>query len=390
MSLWWARKEQLDEHQVRLIEDLPLRESQLVLGPPGSGKTNVLLRRAQFVRSQDMPNIMVLTFTRSLTEFVKTGCFDAQQREIFPPNCVTTLEAWIRWLYGQHDEALPADCDNLGEWKATLATGALEFSREKRLPRYDALFIDEAQDLMSEEVNLLSRWSSVLFFVGDDRQRIYEHTQGLKAVRQIDPAPTEHMLPFHYRLAPEICKMADRILIPQGGEKLTGASHYQGPKPGQINAIGPHAKSVILEKATSNLKDQVRAYADLIQQGDKLAVVVARKADRDIVFEHLENDPDLAGKSKIIRARTGADDDSDYDPAFDPDCPICILTVQGCKGLEFRAVHWLFCEELSEYHELEHYYTVVTRAKTSLNLYYVKYLPEVLARAYSPPAKKLW
>jgi superfamily I DNA/RNA helicase len=60
MSLWWARRDQLDEHQVELIENLPLRESHLVLGPPGSGKTNVLLRRAQFVRSQGMPNIWFL------------------------------------------------------------------------------------------------------------------------------------------------------------------------------------------------------------------------------------------------------------------------------------------------------------------------------------------
>ena len=71
MSLWWAKKEQLDEYQLALIEGLPLRESYLILGPPGSGKTNVLLRRAQFVRGQDMPNVLVLTFTRPLTEFLE-------------------------------------------------------------------------------------------------------------------------------------------------------------------------------------------------------------------------------------------------------------------------------------------------------------------------------
>ena len=50
MSLWWAKKEQLDPHQVKLIEDLPLDGNHLVVGPPGSGKTNILLRRAQFAR----------------------------------------------------------------------------------------------------------------------------------------------------------------------------------------------------------------------------------------------------------------------------------------------------------------------------------------------------
>src|SRR6478752_1827995 len=99
MSLWWVKREQLDQYQLGLVEKLPLNENSLVLGPPGSGKTNVLLRRAQFIRGQQMPNVLVLTFTRPLAEFVKTGCFDNQGREIFPVNLVTTLESWLRWLY---------------------------------------------------------------------------------------------------------------------------------------------------------------------------------------------------------------------------------------------------------------------------------------------------
>lgn len=78
MSLWWVQKADLDATQIDLIENLPLNESFLISGPPGSGKTNVLLRRAQFVRTQDMPNVLVLNFTRPLTEFVKTGCYDSQ------------------------------------------------------------------------------------------------------------------------------------------------------------------------------------------------------------------------------------------------------------------------------------------------------------------------
>src|SRR5882724_4891169 len=124
-TLWWTKKEQLDKDQIGLIEKLPLRETFLVVGPPGSGKTNVLLRRAQFVRGQNMPNVLVLTFTRPLTEFVKTGCFDLQDREIFPQSCVTTLESWQRSLYRQHRAMIPVTAPTLTEWKRQLAAGAM-------------------------------------------------------------------------------------------------------------------------------------------------------------------------------------------------------------------------------------------------------------------------
>jgi superfamily I DNA/RNA helicase len=389
MSLWWVRREQLDKYQIELIEKLPLREKFLIIGPPGSGKTNVLVRRAQFVRGQGMPNVLVLTFTRPLTEFMKTGCLDAQDREIFPRNSVSTLESWLRRLYSEHGADLPDPTADLIEWKRRLAAGALGFQSMGRIPRYDGLFVDEAQDLLTEEVELLKQWSTALFFVGDDRQRIYGPNEGLGEVRRIVPTPTERLLPFHYRLAPEICRTADRILLPTGGQNLESTAHYDGPLPATVNVQNQSLpKDEQIATAAARLKEQIRVYADLIRLGDRLGVIVARQNDREAVFEFLENDPQLSGKSKIIRSRYDSDDD--YDPSFDPNTPICILTVKGCKGLEFRAVHWLFSDDLSGYHNSEHYYTVVTRAKTSLEIYYTSMLPQVLARAHSQTGVRLW
>jgi superfamily I DNA/RNA helicase len=390
MSLWWARREQLDRDQLDLIENLPLRQNFLVLGPPGSGKTNVLLRRAQFVRGQEMPNVMVVTFTRALTEFVKTGCYDAEGREIFPRSCVSTIESWIRGLYEQHDIELPEDPGDLIAWKRQLAAGARGFFAQSRLPRYDALFVDEAQDLLPEEVSLMAQWGETLFFVGDDRQRIYGATGGLAAARALISQGNERVLPFHYRLAPEICRVADRILTPHNGGSLEATCHYDGPRPGRVDIIGPHSKEGQLDLCGATLKNQIRVYSGLIQQGDRLGVIVARKEDRDRVYDYFEDDAELSGKSKIIRARGSEDDEGDYDPAFEPDKPICILTVQGCKGLEFRALHWLFCEDNSFYHSVEHYYTVVTRAKTSIEIYFTRRLPQEIARAYAPPGRPSW
>jgi superfamily I DNA and RNA helicase len=388
-TLWWTKKEQLDKDQFALIEKLPLRETFLILGPPGSGKTNVLPRRAQFVRGQGMPNVLVLTFTRPLTEFVKTGCFDAQGREIFPQSCVTTLESWQRTLYGQHRADRPGPAATLTEWKRQLAAGAMGFRGQGRIPPYDALFIDEAQDLLAEETELIAQWSHVVFFVGDDNQKIFENTEGLDAVRKIVPHTHERVLEFHYRVAPEICQVADRILLPPNGKSLTSTEHYKGPKPATVT-VQPQAltKDRQLEITAKRLQEQIRVYGDLIRQGDRLGVIVARRDDRDVVFNYLEAIPALAGKSKIIRSKEDSDDD--YDPSLDSEAPICILTVKGCKGLEFRAVHWVLADELSYHHKPEHYYTVVTRAKTSLDVCYTNALPQILARAHSETGVTEW
>jgi len=387
MSLWWTKKEQLDQHQMQLIENIPLRENALILGPPGSGKTNVLLRRAQFVRGQNMPNVLVLTFTRPLTEFIKTGCYDANEREIFPVSCVNTLESWQRALYRQHQADLPQRTGDFIADKRRLAGGALALARRGRRPKYQALFVDESQDLLNEEVELLGAWSDVLFFVGDDRQRIYDHNEGLAAVRSI-PGLTERALPFHYRVGPSICEAADRILCSEGSS-LASTSHYTGPTPARIT-VAPKAleKGAQIAATVEKLKQQTRVYADFIRQGDRIGVVVPRVEDRSLVFDAFENDAALHGKCKIMRAREQGE--HGYDPSFDADTPICILSVKGCKGLEFRAVHWLFSDDLSHHYNDEHYYTVVTRAKTSLDILYTSELPEALARAYAEPGVPPW
>jgi DNA helicase IV len=336
-----------------------------------------------------MPNVLVLTFTRPLTEFVKTGCIDDQGREIFPQNCVSTIEAWLRSLYKSHETELPESTGDFIERKRTLARGAIPFANANRMPLYDALFVDEAQDLLQEEVDVIAAWSKNRFFVGDDRQKIHAEAEGLNPVRKILPVGNMHALKFHYRLAPEICRVADRILVPHGGDTLESTCHYIGPTPASVS-VQPSSQTSAkqLDTAKERLKQQVRVYADLLAQGDRIGVIVARKDHREVVLKYLSQDPNLKDLVQIVRARNA--EESDFDPAFDSERPICILTVKGCKGLEFRTVHWLFADELSHHHRDEDYYTVITRAKTSIDIYYTKSLPAVLARAHAADGVLPW
>jgi KaiC/GvpD/RAD55 family RecA-like ATPase len=91
------------------IISLPLHTNYLVLGPPGSGKTNLLLLRANYFARAGHPNILLLVFTRLLREFIVTGGV----QYAFDTSKVKTHAKWQRDLlfeYGvNHECSVPVE-----------------------------------------------------------------------------------------------------------------------------------------------------------------------------------------------------------------------------------------------------------------------------------------
>ena len=69
---WWLDITALDEDQKNVIE-LPATGDYLILGPPGSGKTNLLLLRAEYLIGTGKPNLFVLMYNEPLHDFVVRG-----------------------------------------------------------------------------------------------------------------------------------------------------------------------------------------------------------------------------------------------------------------------------------------------------------------------------
>src|ERR1044071_7530244 len=100
-SPWWRRFEDLDADQQRIYL-LPPKGNYLVLGPPGSGKTNVILLRGSYLAGSGLPNVAILTFTRTLRNFVMRG----SDQYLFAPEKVQTFFGWENALLREHGRGI--------------------------------------------------------------------------------------------------------------------------------------------------------------------------------------------------------------------------------------------------------------------------------------------
>lgn len=349
-NTWWKKTSELDDLQKDIIE-LDLEGSYIVTGPPGSGKTNILLLRASYLNSAGLENCLLLSYTRSLKEFILSG-------GKIPEAWVSTYSAWGRRFLvqrGADRKQIKEDMEDMSEPEAReylkphIADAISTLADPKAY--YDSILIDEVQDYSGAEIELLSKLTSRLFVVGDRKQKIYDLNGGIEAA--VKAGCHDKKLQMHYRMGRKICAVADRLLA--GESKLEDTCRYDEarlPSDVRVHQGGVGKQLGIL---VETLKTQLRAYPS-----QWFGILATKHETLDTVVAHLEKNG-LADLYKIQR--------QGEDRSFDPEYPICVMTVQSAKGVEFRGVH-LVCADVFPYFTREKAYTAITRAKTTLDIYH--------------------
>ncbi len=354
---WWIGESDLDDDQKDVIS-LAAEGNHLVLGPPGSGKTNILLLRANYLTLYGKPNIAIVVFTRTLRKFIASGGKEYD----FTPDKIMTCNKWQRDVLHQYGiTARPPD-DFAGQRKY-LAEKVGELIQTRKLTRiYEAILLDEAQDYTAAEIELFTNLGGQVFAVADSRQQIYKgdgtETDPLGAIRSAIPPENVHELRYHYRNGLEICRIADRIAKDSDVyEPLTPRAQYDEAENKSTVTTFQGNLDAQCEEIAKSLRTQLRAFPN-----ELLAVVCPLREHVNAVFAKLQAEPDLAPKLCKI------DDD---DEAFDTSKPICVSTVHSAKGLEVRALHFAAAEHVKRTpHQRNVGFTAVTRAKTSLAIYH--------------------
>lgn len=213
------------------------------------------------------------------------------------------------------------------DW-AGLCRRAAEHIESGRIPSpYQAVVVDEVQDLGPQELRLLSRLAGTgadcLTLVGDGGQRIYGGRFSLSALG-IDVRGRSHVLRLNYRTSDQIRRFADRVLgggsddLDGGRESRRGArSLFAGPEPvlsafddrdRQSEYIVARIES-LLEKGRT--PDEIAIFA---RQANLLDRTEKRLTAAGIHWHRLSKD----GDASAAAVRTG--------------------TMHRAKGLEFKVV----------------------------------------------------
>lgn len=369
-STWWVGEEELLPEQEEVLS-IELDKSILISGPPGSGKTNLLLLRANhhFIAHPDT-EFYIVCFTGVLRGFIRTG---ASQYK-FPKNRIITQTALFERILADNGKTI----ERVEDFEAyqELLTLAAEKLIEKGIGKgsFPTLFIDEAQDYSARQLTVIRHFANQISCASDVRQGIYKHAAS--GVDWLSNNSWDEIisLKFHHRNGPAILEVADKIMDGKFDHvPMLPTQQYQGDKSTVDTACMPLDGQLV--ELRKRLLLQLGAFPN-----ELIGVLTPRGYELNHILDALNSDSALAGKI------TNAHDQK----TFDPDKPIWVSKVHSSKGLEFRCVHLISAEMVAKFHEHARRlaFTAVTRAKTSLAIYHAEELLPFFSAALAKPTKE--
>lgn len=315
----------LSDQQFRLLDMLSGSRRVAVSGPAGSGKTLLAAEKARRLAAQGF-RVLFTCFNRPLADHLREALADAPGVEVH------TFHGLALALAEEAGIEVPGDRGDRAFWDHTVPR-AFERAVERLGPRYDALVVDEAQDLAAEwwlplQLLLHDPDRGILYAFADDNQAIYR-----------PPELPEGLATF--RLS-EVWRNTEEIFA-------AVRAFYRGQ---EIVCRGPHGPEVDLRSVTrARLRDELsRVLHRLVAEGDLEA--------RDVVVLT----PHAAERS-AVRGPVGAFVLTE-EPKAHRD--VLLSSIRRYKGLDAPAVVVCEVDRYSEAEFTKQMYVACSRARALL------------------------
>lgn len=364
---WFVPRSDLSADQIRAV-DLPVKEHTLVLGAPGSGKTLVLLHRAQRIIEEEglsSNRLRIFVFTNTLKDYIRSTLTFLD----IPDNRVTTFDLWCREFHkafisprlpflksGPDFDAIRiAVLTKLREEKPlTLVThengkkqrkeelsdeneaGQLStspqsefpefFFKDAECPLYDAVLVDEGQDLDPDAFEILTRVSRHISACMDSHQQLYDRgCDEQDILDKLGLRKCNFTILGAYRCCPYVTALAATLL------------HSAAERQAFLN----QRKATQIEKTTpllyiaTDVVDEKNRVATVIKDrlvmGDRIAVLFQTNAKLYSMANF------LAEKGLEVEVPVKRTKKTYFTHDFQSDRPK-LMTYYGAKGLTFETI----------------------------------------------------